>query len=155
MTTQGQKAEAFRALHAGPPFVIPNPWDAGSARVLAALGFRALATTSSGFAFTLGRLDGNVTLDEVVAHVASVTRASPAKLATLAGGTPSSHAAVGPRESAQARWARCSLNFDTLAAPAGCLRASYRLRRVLGSTSSRPSSPWASALVIRRAIPAK
>ena len=61
--TQERKAEAFRALHAGPAFVIPNPWDAGSARVLAALGFQALATTSSGFAFTLGRLDGGVTLD--------------------------------------------------------------------------------------------
>jgi 2-methylisocitrate lyase-like PEP mutase family enzyme len=70
MRSQEQKAEAFQALHAGEPFVIPNPWDAGSARVLAALGFKALATTSSGFAFTLGRLDGNVTLDEVVAHVA-------------------------------------------------------------------------------------
>ena len=58
MTTQEQKGEALRALHAGEPFVIPNPWDAGSARVLEALGFRALATTSSGFAFTLGRLDG-------------------------------------------------------------------------------------------------
>ena len=49
-------------------FVIPNPWDAGSARVLAGLGFEALATTSSGFAYTLGRRDGNVTLDEVVEH---------------------------------------------------------------------------------------
>ena len=54
---QQQKSEAFRALHEGEPFVIPNPWDAGSARVLEALGFDALATTSSGFAFTLGRLD--------------------------------------------------------------------------------------------------
>ena len=58
--TQHEKAATFRALHAGEPFVIPNPWDAGSARVLEALGFQALATTSSGFAFTLGRLDGNV-----------------------------------------------------------------------------------------------
>ena len=70
------KAEAFRALHAGPAFVIPNPWDAGSARMLAALGFRALATTSSGFAFTLGRLDGQVTLDEVVAHAEAIDRAT-------------------------------------------------------------------------------
>jgi 2-methylisocitrate lyase-like PEP mutase family enzyme len=70
LTAQTQKAETFRALHEGEPFVIPNPWDAGSARVFAALGFKALATTSSGFAFTLGRLDGNVTLDEVAAHVA-------------------------------------------------------------------------------------
>ena len=51
------------------PFVIPNPWDAGSARVFEALGFKALATTSSGFAFTLGRLDGGVTLDELAEHV--------------------------------------------------------------------------------------
>jgi 2-methylisocitrate lyase-like PEP mutase family enzyme len=56
--------------------VIPNPWDAGSARVLAALGFEALATTSSGFAFTLGRLDGSVTLDEVIAHTAAVDAAT-------------------------------------------------------------------------------
>jgi 2-methylisocitrate lyase-like PEP mutase family enzyme len=56
--------------------VIPNPWDAGSARVLAAIGFKALATTSSGFAFTLGRLDGDVTLDEVVGHVAALDRAT-------------------------------------------------------------------------------
>ena len=56
--TQAEKGAAFAALHEGEPFVIPNPWDAGSARVLEALGFRALATTSSGFAFTLGRLDG-------------------------------------------------------------------------------------------------
>jgi 2-methylisocitrate lyase-like PEP mutase family enzyme len=61
------KAEAFRALHEGPPFLIPNPWDAGSARVLEALGFPALTTTSSGFA---------TTLDEVVAHVAALNAAT-------------------------------------------------------------------------------
>jgi 2-methylisocitrate lyase-like PEP mutase family enzyme len=76
MTNQEQKATAFEALHRGDPFVIPNPWDAGSARVLEALGFRALATTSSGFAFTLGRLDGRTTLDEVVAHVAALSEAT-------------------------------------------------------------------------------
>jgi 2-methylisocitrate lyase-like PEP mutase family enzyme len=71
-----RKAEAFAALHQGDPFVIPNPWDAGSARVLEALGFKALATTSSGFAFTLGRLDGGVTLDEVADHVRALDRAT-------------------------------------------------------------------------------
>ena len=71
-----RKAEAFRALHDGPPFVIPNPWDAGSARVLEQLGFEALATTSSGFAFTLGRRDGNVTLDETVEHTARLDEAT-------------------------------------------------------------------------------
>jgi 2-methylisocitrate lyase-like PEP mutase family enzyme len=76
MTSREEKAAEFHALHAGEAFVIPNPWDAGSARVLAALGFKALATTSSGFAFTLGRLDGRVTLDEVVAHVAALDEAT-------------------------------------------------------------------------------
>jgi 2-methylisocitrate lyase-like PEP mutase family enzyme len=75
-TTQEQKAEAFEALHRGEPFVIPNPWDAGSARVLEALGFKALATTSSGFAFTLGRLDGHVSLDEISEHTAALDRAT-------------------------------------------------------------------------------
>jgi 2-methylisocitrate lyase-like PEP mutase family enzyme len=74
--SQEQKGLAFRALHEGEPFVIPNPWDAGSARVLEALGFEALAGTSSGFAFTLGRKDGGVSLDEVVEHVRSLDRAT-------------------------------------------------------------------------------
>jgi 2-methylisocitrate lyase-like PEP mutase family enzyme len=74
--TQQQKAEAFRALHEGETFVIPNPWDAGSARVLAGLGFKALATTSSGFAFTLGKRDGHATLDEVVEHTRALDQAT-------------------------------------------------------------------------------
>ena len=65
---QQQRAADFRALHEGEAFVVPNPWDAGSAKVFAALGFKALATTSAGFAFTLGRLDGGATLDEVIEH---------------------------------------------------------------------------------------
>ena len=73
---QASKAAAFRALHDGEPFVIPNPWDAGSARVLDALGFRALATTSSGLAFTLGRLDGSVTLNEMAEHAGALDRAT-------------------------------------------------------------------------------
>jgi 2-methylisocitrate lyase-like PEP mutase family enzyme len=73
---QAEKAVAFRALHEGDPFIIPNPWDAGSARVLEALGFAALATTSSGFAFTLGRRDGGVTLDEVAEHAHAVDGAT-------------------------------------------------------------------------------
>ena len=75
-STQNLKADRFRALHEGEPFVIPNPWDAGSARVLEALGFKALATTSGGFALTLGRRDGNVTLDEVTNHIRALDRAT-------------------------------------------------------------------------------
>jgi len=74
--TQADRARAFRALHEGPPFVLPNPWDAGSAQVLAGLGFRALATTSSGFAFTLGRPDGGATLEELLGHVALLVAAA-------------------------------------------------------------------------------
>lgn len=73
---QRQKAEAFRSLHEAEPFIIPNPYDAGTAKALEALGFKALATTSSGFAFTLGRPDGSVTLDESCTHVMSIDRAT-------------------------------------------------------------------------------
>ena len=76
MENQTAKAERYRTLHEGEPFVIPNPWDAGSARALEALGFQALATTSSGFAFTLGRRDGQTTLDDVAAHVAALAEAT-------------------------------------------------------------------------------
>ncbi len=76
MTTQAEKAARFRALHEGDPFVIPNPWDAGSAKVLQALGFRALATSSGAFAFTLGRADGEVGLEEMCGHARAVDLAT-------------------------------------------------------------------------------
>ncbi|MYD99676.1 MAG: isocitrate lyase/phosphoenolpyruvate mutase family protein [Alphaproteobacteria bacterium] len=76
MPTQREKAERFRALHEGDgPFVMANPFDAGSARILAAMGFAALATSSGGFAGTLGRRDGEVTRDEALAHARAVVEA--------------------------------------------------------------------------------
>jgi 2-methylisocitrate lyase-like PEP mutase family enzyme len=90
--SQHEKAVKFRTLHGltaevgrnstslGPTrlgaFVIPNPWDAGSARMLAALGFEALATTSAGFAFTVGRSDGEVKREEALAHCAAIAEAT-------------------------------------------------------------------------------
>src|SRR3981189_3546265 len=75
---QAERARAFRALHEGPgPLLLPNPWDAGSARLLASLGFAALATTSGGVAATLGRLDGGVTRDEALGHAAAIVAATP------------------------------------------------------------------------------
>jgi 2-methylisocitrate lyase-like PEP mutase family enzyme len=75
--TQQEKGLAFRALHARPgAFVIPNPWDVGTARILAGLGFEALATTSAGHAFSLGLQDGAVGRDDVLAHVASIVTAT-------------------------------------------------------------------------------
>jgi 2-methylisocitrate lyase-like PEP mutase family enzyme len=86
--TQFEKARTFRALHKLRPspqapieisvpgaFLLPNPWDAGSARILAGLGFEALATTSSGFAFSLGRRDGSITRDEALAHCRLISSA--------------------------------------------------------------------------------
>ncbi|WP_414649917.1 isocitrate lyase/PEP mutase family protein [Devosia sp.] len=74
---QQQKAERFQALHLGPLFVIPNPWDAGSARLLAGFGFKALATTSAGLAFALGRRDGegSVSRDEALRNAADIIAA--------------------------------------------------------------------------------
>jgi 2-methylisocitrate lyase-like PEP mutase family enzyme len=73
MPTQTEKAERFVALHRGDqPLLMPNPWDRGSAKLLAHLGFAALATTSSGFAATLGRLDGSMTRDETIANAADI-----------------------------------------------------------------------------------
>jgi 2-methylisocitrate lyase-like PEP mutase family enzyme len=75
--TAAQRAARFRELHRpGAPLLLPNPWDAGSARLLASLGFAALATTSSGFAATLGRLDGSVSRDEALGHAAAIVAAT-------------------------------------------------------------------------------
>lgn len=74
--TQPEKGEALRALHEGEPFVIPNPWDAGTAKLLAGLGFKALATTSAGLCFRLGRPSKVLTLDEVAEHIAELDQAT-------------------------------------------------------------------------------
>jgi 2-methylisocitrate lyase-like PEP mutase family enzyme len=74
--SQLEKAEAFRALHSGEPFLFPNPWDVESAVALEELGFKALASTSAGYAERLGRTDGEVTLDEIVTHAAELDGAT-------------------------------------------------------------------------------
>ncbi len=77
MATAAERRARFRVLHeADDLFVMPNPWDAGSARLLASCGFEALATTSAGFAWALGRHDQTVTRDELVAHVAELAAAT-------------------------------------------------------------------------------
>lgn len=77
MLTQAEKGSAFRALHerAG-AFIIPNPWDAGTARLLAQLGFEAMATTSAGYAFSVGRQDSTIGRDETLTHVAEIVSAT-------------------------------------------------------------------------------
>jgi len=72
MTVQDDRVDAFRGLHAAGCFVMPNPWDAGSALALEQLGFEALATTSAGFAWTLGRADNQLLLDQTLEHLRTV-----------------------------------------------------------------------------------
>lgn len=77
MRTQSQKAATFRALHERDgAFIIPNPWDKGTARLLAHLGFEALATTSAGYAFSVGRTDYSIGRDEMLKHVADIVAAT-------------------------------------------------------------------------------
>ena len=76
-TSQSQKAARFRGLHDRPAaFIIPNPWDVGSARILASMNFEALATTSTGFAHTLGQNDGSVSRDRVLSHCKTIVEAT-------------------------------------------------------------------------------
>jgi len=74
--TTAQKREAFRRLHEDGCFVLPNPWDAGSARYLQGLGFKALASTSSGAAWSMGAPDNGITLEQAIAHVAALVAAT-------------------------------------------------------------------------------
>jgi len=77
MKTQTEKALAFRALHERDgAFIIPNPWDSGTARLLAHLGFEALATTSAGYAFSVGQPDCTIGRDRMLAHVAEIVAAT-------------------------------------------------------------------------------
>ena len=77
MRSQAEKASAFRALHEREgAFLIPNPWDAGTARLLAGLGFEALATTSAGYAFSLGRRDNTIDRDTMMAHAGVIVAAT-------------------------------------------------------------------------------
>ena len=75
MSTPDPRVQAFRRLHESGCFVMPNPWDVGSAKLLEQLGFSALATTSAGFAWTLGRHDNGVTLEEALAHCTAIAAA--------------------------------------------------------------------------------
>ena len=140
----------FVELHTGAPFVIPNPWDAGSARVLEALGFSALATTSSGFAFTLGRLDGNVTLDEVVAHVEALVAATdlPISVDLENGyGADPGHAAVAVTRAAEAGAVGGSIeDYD----PAGYLyEVPLAVERVTAAVEAGRGLGWPFMLTAR------
>src|SRR5262249_3095395 len=102
--SQSDKATHFRALHRGPAFVIPNPWDAGSARILAGLGFSALATSSGASAGVYGRRDGEIAREQALAHARAIVGATDlpvsADLESGFGGEPKEVAATYRRAAA-------------------------------------------------------
>jgi 2-methylisocitrate lyase-like PEP mutase family enzyme len=115
--SQADKANTFRALHERPgAFVIPNPYDTGTARILAGLGFEALATTSAGCAFGLGRRDGAITRDQALSHAKAIVLATPlpvsADLENGFGDAPEA-AALTVRMAAEAGLVGCSIEDAT------------------------------------------
>ena len=97
MVSQADKGARFRALHERDgAFIIPNPWDAGSARMLEGLGFEALATTSSGFAGALGRFDGQVTRDEKMQHCREICAAVDIPVGADTENCPNSASSIEP-----------------------------------------------------------
>lgn len=105
--------ETFHRLHRSGCFVIPNPWDIGSARLLAQLGFPALATTSSGFAWSLGRPDHHVPLEEVLAHLRSIVTAVDVPVnADFEAGFAASPEGVGKNVAAAARTGIAGLSIE-------------------------------------------
>jgi 2-methylisocitrate lyase-like PEP mutase family enzyme len=96
MTQPTNRARLFRQLHESGCFIVPNPWDLGSARLLAQLGFRALATTSSGLAWSLGRTDNHVSLEATLAHLRAISQGVEIPVsADFEGGFATSPEAVG------------------------------------------------------------
>lgn len=147
------RAAQFLTLHDGPtPLLIPNPWDVGSARILASLGFQALATTSSGFAATLGRLDGSVTRDEALAHATSIAAATPLPVsADLENGF--AHDAAGVAETialaASTGLAGCSVEDAHRDADEPIYAAPLAAERVAAAAEAAHSGPTRLVLTAR------
>jgi 2-methylisocitrate lyase-like PEP mutase family enzyme len=137
--------EHFRTLHHGDtPLLIPNPWDAGSARLLASVGFKALATTSSGFAATLGRLDGSVSRDEAIAHAAALVAAVDVPVsADLENGFGDDPAEVAEtvRQAVGAGLAGCSIEDFTGDRDAPIYEFAHAVERVRAAAEAAHGSP--------------
>src|SRR6185503_21146093 len=113
MTTPAGLVHAFHRLHEAGCFVMPNPWDIGSARLLTQLGFPALATTRSGFAWSLGRADNGVSLEEALTHVRSIAHAVAVPVnADFEGGFATEPAAVGANVAAATKTGIAGLSIE-------------------------------------------
>ena len=155
MPSQAEKASAFRALHEAPePFIIPNPWDAGTAKALTAMGFKALATTSSGYAFTAGKPDGAlaVTREEVLANARAIAMASPlpvsADLENLYAHEPK-EAAKTVLMAADAGLVGCSIEDWSGDADLQIYKFDFAVKRVAAAVEAARSLPFPFTLTAR------
>jgi 2-methylisocitrate lyase-like PEP mutase family enzyme len=150
---QAGKAKRFLELHTGSsPLLMPNPWDVGSATLLAALGFEALATTSSGFAATLGRLDGSVTRDEALAHGAAIAAATELPVsADLENGFTDDPAGVADtvRLAIDAGLAGCSIEDYTGDRDAPIYDAALAVERIAAAAQAAHAGPVHFVLTAR------
>ena len=153
MVTQAEKGEAFRALHerAG-AFIIPNPWDIGTARMLEQLGFEALATTSAGYAFSIGKLDGEVGREAMLAQVAEIAAATDLPVsADLENGFGDEPEAVAEtiRLASAAGLAGGSIEDATGRTEAPVYEMSFAVERVHAAAEAARSLPFSFTLTAR------
>ena len=149
----GRQARRFLELHHDEgPLLLPNPWDQGSARLLAWLGFQALATTSSGFAATLGRLDGSVTRDEALGHAAAIVGATELPVsADLENGFAEDPAGVAEtlRQALEAGLAGCSVEDATGDRDSPIYEAELAVERVQAAAEAAHRGPVHLVLTAR------
>ena len=153
MRTQAEKAERFRALHhRDHAFIIPNPWDVGTARLLETLGFEALATTSAGFAFSVGRPDGAVGREQMLVHAAQIAAATDlpvsADLENCYADDPGG-AADTVRLAAKAGLAGCSVEDVPEGRGRGPYELSLAAERVRAAAEAAHSMPFPFTLTAR------
>lgn len=153
MPTQTEKGDIFRALHErGRAFIIPNPWDIGTAKILAHLGFEALATTSAGFAFSIGRKDNAVGRERMLGHVAEIASATDlpvsADLENGFGDNPET-AAETIRLAAEAGAVGGSIEDSTGRTADPIYEFEYAVERVRAAAEAARSLPFAFTLTAR------
>jgi 2-methylisocitrate lyase-like PEP mutase family enzyme len=153
MTTQSERGDAFRALHEGPSaFVIPNPWDIGTARILAGLGFKALATTSAGFAYSIGQRDTAPGRERILQHAAELTSATSLPVsADLEDGFGSDPDTVSEtiRLAAAAGLVGGSIEDSTRQGESPVYELSLAVERVRAAVEARASLPFTFTLTAR------
>jgi 2-methylisocitrate lyase-like PEP mutase family enzyme len=153
MPTQAEKCKAFRALHARDrAFIIPNPYDVGTARLLELLGFEALATTSAGFAFSIGKPDGALDRDTMLAHAAQLAAATDLPVsADLENGYADDPATVAEtvRLAARAGLAGCSIEDVPPGRDGGPYALAHAADRVRAAAEAAQSLPFPFTLTAR------